>query len=193
MLDYLREGNRRFVNNQPLAKDYYQERDQLKNGQNPHAVIVTCSDSRIPVGHIFDEAFGKFFVIRTAGNIIDTIELGSIEFAVGELNTSLLLILGHRKCGAIQVAIDDYPLHSKNLDAIIEKVKPAVTEAKVHHNNYDDVWEDAIKRNVLNQVDYILENSIIVKNLADENKLKIITGIYDIETGVVEFINCTNQ
>lgn len=178
MLDYLREGNRRFVNNEPIAKDYYQERDQLKNGQNPHAVIVTCSDSRIPVGHIFDEAFGKFFVIRTAGNII---------------NTSLLLILGHRKCGAIQVAIDDYPLHSKNLDAIIEKVKPAVIEAKENFDNYDAIWEDAIKRNVLNQVDYILENSIIVKNLADDNKLKIITGIYDIETGVVEFINCTNQ
>lgn len=188
MLDTLKEGNKRFVNNEPLQKDYNQERDQLKFGQNPYAIIVTCSDSRIPVGHIFDESFGKFFVIRTAGNVIDALELGSIEFAVSELKTSLILILGHRHCGAIKFALDDCQPHSANLDAVIDKVKPAVIIAKEKSHSYDDVWEDAIKLNVINQVEYLKNNSQIISDLHSTNKLKIVTGIYDIESGYVDFI-----
>lgn len=188
MLDYLKEGNKRFVNNEPVDKDYFHERDQLKNGQNPYAVIVTCSDSRIPVGHIFDEAFGKFFVIRTAGNIIDRIELASIEFAVNKLKTSLLIILGHRHCGAIEIAIDEEIDKSSYLYEIVKKVKPAVITAQEKFNSYNEIWEEAIKQNVINQIDYIMNNSNIIPDLVSQNKLKIIMGIYEIESGIVEFI-----
>lgn len=188
MIDYLKKGNKRFVYNEPIDKDYIEERDQLRDGQNPYAVIVTCSDSRIPVGHIFDEAFGKFFVIRTAGNVIDRIEIGSIEFAVSKLNTSLLLILGHTKCGAIEVAIDDYVDKSSHLNEIIDKVKPAVLLAKEKYHDHNQIWEEATKQNVLNQIDYILKHSFIISELVAQNKLKIIMGIYDLESGVVDFL-----
>jgi len=188
MLDFLREGNKRFVNNEPYDKDFHHERNQLKSGQKPYAIIVTCSDSRIPVGHIFDESFGKFFVIRTAGNIIDKIELGSIEYAASDLNTSLLLILGHTKCGAIDLAIEDYKVHSINLEEIIKKVKPAVITASEKYDTHLEIWEEAIKQNVLNQVEYVLKNSSIISELVAQKKLNIITGIYDLESGAVEFI-----
>ncbi|HRP02525.1 MAG TPA: carbonic anhydrase [Candidatus Kapabacteria bacterium] len=188
MLNYLKEGNQRFVNNEPRPKDYEDERFQLTQSQSPYVVMVTCSDSRTPAELIFDESLGKFFVIRTAGNVLDKIELGSIEYAVQLLNTPLILIMGHTKCGAVNAALSNNQNTSPNIQAIIDKIEPAISDIKASGNDFNKIWAESIKENILYQIEYAKNNSKIINDLVQSGSLQIVGGIYNIETGKVDFI-----
>ena len=188
-LDNLVEGNKRFISNKINEKDFENERSALVQGQSPYVIVVACSDSRVAPEYIFDEELGKIFVIRTAGNVLDKIELGSIEYAAEHLHSPLLLILGHTSCGAVKAAMEPEDVHSINLESIINKIEPAVKKAKSTHKDKEDAYDAAIKQNVLEQIIFAEKNSKIIKELVEEHKLTIIGGIYDIKSGEVEFID----
>ena len=140
-------GNRRFVAGRPQARDLVSLRQKLVSGQSPKAIILSCSDSRVGPELIFDQSLGDIFVVRTAGNVADAIALGSIEYAVEHLHSPLLVVLGHQKCGAVNAACSGEKMPSSNLDAIVEKIRPAVNQAKTYAKA-DDLVESAIKENV---------------------------------------------
>lgn len=182
-LQKLVEGNERFVkedySNQHIDKDY---RKELTKGQNPFAIVVTCSDSRVAPELLFDQGLGDIFVIRTAGEVVDKLELGSIEYAVEHLGVNLVIVLGHESCGAVGAVIKggDIP---KNISYIADEIKPAVDKAKTQKGNLE---ENAIKNNVDLIVNKIKKNSEIIEESKD---CKIIGGVYSITTGKVEFFN----
>jgi len=188
LINNLKEGNKRFVNNKTLDKDFPMERAILSKGQNPYAIVVACSDSRVPPEYIFDEQLGKLFVVRTAGNVLDKVELGSIEYAAEHLHTPILLILGHTSCGAIAATMEGGEIHSPNLESVVSKIEPAVSKAKKNHKDEHEAMDEAIKENVLNQIHYAEKNSKVLKELIESKKLKVVGAIYDIKSGVVEFI-----
>lgn len=147
-----------------------------EEGQNPYAVIVTCSDSRVPAEYIFSAGIGELFVIRTAGHVIGDFELGSIEYGVKYLGAKIVMVLGHNHCGAVQAAMGS---HGKGyVQKILDEIIPVIT-------GEEDV-EKCEKLNIENSVSKIMESDMI-KDLVDASKVKIISGKYDIETGVVEF------
>lgn len=182
-LQKLVEGNERFVkedySNQHIDKDY---RKELTKGQNPFAIVVTCSDSRVAPELLFDQGLGDIFVIRTAGEVVDKLELGSIEYAVEHLGVNLVIVLGHESCGAVGAVIKggDIP---KNISYIADEIKPAVDKAKTQKGNLE---ENAIKNNVDLIVNKIEKNSEIIEESKD---CKVIGGVYSITTGKVEFFN----
>ena len=145
--DSLMAGNRRFVAGKPQARDLASLRHKLASGQSPKAIILSCSDSRVGPELIFDQSLGDLFVVRTAGNVADAVALGSIEYAVDHLHSTVLVVLGHQKCGAVNAACSGEKMPSPNLDAIVEKIRPAVNQAKTYAKP-DDLVESAIKENV---------------------------------------------
>ncbi|MGV8906921.1 MAG: carbonic anhydrase [Acetobacterium sp.] len=147
-----------------------------QEGQKPYAVIVTCSDSRVPAEYIFSAGIGELFVIRTAGHVIGNFELGSIEYGVKYLGAKVVLVLGHNHCGAVQAAMGS---HGKGyVQKILDEIIPVIT-------GEEDV-EKCEKLNIENSVSKIM-GSDMIKQLVDESKVKVISGKYDIETGVVNF------
>lgn len=147
-----------------------------ENGQNPYAVVITCSDSRVPPEHIFSAGIGDLFVIRTAGNVIGDFELGSIEYAVGHLGTAVVLILGHNHCGAVAAAMEGHG--GGHTQKILDEIMPAISGEK-----------DAGKCENLNIEHGFcrINESELIRDLINKGQVKVISGKYDIETGVVEF------
>ena len=128
--DSLMAGNARFVAGKPEARALVSLRQKLASGQSPKAIILACSDSRVGPELVFDQSLGDIFVVRTAGNVADAVGLGSIEYAVDHLHSPLLVVLGHQKCGAVSAACSGEKMPSRNLDAIVERINPAVSQAK---------------------------------------------------------------
>jgi len=127
----LLEGNKRFIEGKPAAKDCSAERrDELTKGQHPVATILSCSDSRVPPEVVFDQALGDIFIVRVAGNVIEPTVLGSIEYGVEHLHTPLLIILGHESCGAVKATLESEGKLEGNIGAILKKIRPAVEAAK---------------------------------------------------------------
>jgi len=171
-LQLLKYGNKRYVENKTIARDTNNmDRTFLKDGQKPFAVILTCSDSRVPPEIYFDQKLGDIFVIRNAGDIADSTALGSIEYAVGYLNVPLVCVIGHSKCGAVTAAFcgGEAPV---NLQSIINAIKANISKSA-------DV-ADAIHDNINGMVEIIKQNSIIA-----DNNTTVAGAYYDIETGVV--------
>lgn len=184
----LMAGNRRFVAGKPQARDLVSLRQKLASGQSPKAIILSCSDSRVGPELIFDQSLGDIFVVRTAGNVADAVALGSIEYAVDHLHSPLLVVLGHQKCGAVNAACSGEKMPSPNLDAIVEKINPAVAQAKSYAHG-DDLVELAIKENVHQSAKDILANSEIIRNAVKSGKLNVIEAEYELETGRVTQLN----
>jgi len=175
-LRYLKEGNKRYLAGEGIQRDTYAEaREILKDGQKPFAVIVTCSDSRVAPEIYFDQRLGDIFVIRNAGNIADATALGSIEFAVGHLKAPLVVVVGHSACGAVAGALAEGAEFSKNLQAVINKIKPGV-------ENIEDL-DDAILANIKHVAEQIETNKVVV-----EMGATVLRAHYDITTGKVSFI-----
>ncbi len=147
-----------------------------KNGQNPYAVVVTCSDSRVPPEHIFAAGIGELFVIRTAGNVIGDFELGSIEYAVGHLGTPVVLVLGHNHCGAVAAAMEGHG--TGNIKKVLDEIMPVISGEK-------DV--DKCENLNIEHSFYRISESEMVRDLIRKGEVKLISGKYDIETGGVEF------
>ena len=169
---YLKDGNKRYLENKTITRNTNaQDREILKDGQKPFAIIVTCSDSRVSPEIYFDQKLGDIFVIRNAGNIADTATLGSIEYAVEHLKVPLIVVVGHSRCGAVTGALNggEYP---ENLQTIINAISPAIKNSKT--------LEDAVHANIDYVVNRIRENKI-VKRLG----AAVIGACYNIESGEV--------
>ena len=188
-LQKLVDGNKRFVSGTLSQKDLGDaKRKELAKGQKPFATVLTCSDSRVPPELLFDQGLGDVFVVRVAGNVVDPIALGSIEYAAEHLGSPLLLILGHSKCGAVKATLEAKGKPEGNIGAIIKKIIPAADAVKKKGGTQDEILETAIKQNIKNVYADIMKNSKIVPHLVEEGKLMIAAGEYDITTGKVEMI-----
>lgn len=185
-LQKLMDGNKRFVEGKLSQKDYAAEIKELTKGQHPYAIILSCSDSRVPPEIIFDESIGKLFVIRVAGNVLDEVALGSIEYAAEHLHTKLLMILGHENCGAVKATIEGGEV-TPNIEEIVKKISPAVEKAKKHHSE-NEVLHCSIKENVYNQLEASVKSSKLLKELEEKGELKIVGAIYDLNTGKVNLL-----
>jgi carbonic anhydrase len=182
--DSLMAGNSRFVAGKPQVRALVSLRHKLASGQSPQAIILSCSDSRVGPELVFDQSLGDIFVVRTAGNIADAVALGSIEYAVDHLHSPLLVVFGHQKCGAVNAACSGEKMPSANLDAIVEKINPAVTQAK-SYAKADDLLESAIKENVHQSAKDVVANSEIIRNAVKSGKLTVIEAEYELDTGKV--------
>ena len=196
-LQRLREGNLRFSNNlrAPDAIASHAKRAELTAGQEPFAVILGCSDSRVPAEMVFDQGLGDLFVIRVAGNIVAPSQIGSVEFAVSQFGTRLVVVLGHSQCGAIVATIDELAKGngspSKNISSIVDRVKPAVeslmsTELK---NKPEELVNAAVCANVRASANHLRHGSEIIENLIENDGLLIVGAEYCLESGVVDFFD----
>lgn len=189
-LDKLKTGNERFVNGHPIHPDETLDRiRELKKGQDPFAVLVSCSDSRIPPEIIFDQGLGDVFSIRTAGNVVGDYELGSIEYAVEHLHCKLIVVLGHENCGAIQAYAtsgnEKHPDHIQSLvDYIAAEVEEKIIPASLRSN-----MDTLVRANILHVANLLRSSSPVLKPLADKNEIKIIGAYYDLDSGKVLFDN----
>jgi len=178
----LMDGNARYVSGKTTHPNQTaKSRTETAKGQKPFAVIVTCSDSRVPPEIIFDQGIGDLFVIRIAGNIVDDNALGSIEYAAEHLGVKLVVVLGHEKCGAVDATVKggEAPGH---IASLVNSIKPAVEKAKKEKG---DVLENSIKNNALAVTEKIITSKPILMNLVKEGKLKVITARYDLDDGKV--------
>ena len=190
--DDLMAGNGRFVAGKPRSYELVPLRRKLASGQSPNVIILSCSDSRVSPEVIFDQSLGDLFVVRTAGNIADPVALGSIEYAVDHIHSPLLVVLGHTKCGAVTAACSGEKMPSPNLDAIVTKISPAVTQAKSYAKP-NDLIEAAIKDNVHQSAKDVQANSEIVRDAVKSGKLKVVEAEYQLDTGEVVRLNSSKS
>ena len=180
----LKNGNKRFTDGKLENTDYKEQIEKTKAEQHPMAIILSCIDYRVPPEIIFDQGFGNIFVSRIAGNVEDANVLGGMEYATKIIESKLIVVMGHNKCGAVKGAIDDAELG--NLTQLVEQIKPAITGDK---SNPDKMLDETARNNVKLTIDKILKNSQVIAGLVKEGKVKIVGAYYDISTGKVEFFN----
>ena len=194
-LQLLREGNRRFANDDVDRKALAKRTHQVSaaDGQDPIAIVLACSDSRVPTELIFDRGIGDLFVIRVAGNIVAPSQIGSIEYAVQQFKTQLVVVLGHTDCGAVIATLNELALkdshRSPNLRAIVDRIRPAV-ETILAESKDDDVIGvvgDAVRANVRASVGQLRHGSLILEKLIDDGELQIVGAEYCLDKGIVEF------
>ncbi len=183
-LKYLESGNSRFVSGQISKKDLKSEIKNLQNGQSPYAVILSCSDSRVPPELVFDESLGKLFIIRLAGNVATPEAIGSIEYAVEHLGSQLVVVMGHSKCGAVTAAVNGGEM-TPNIEKLIHYIEPAVKEAKTMRE-VPDLISECIDINVKLQAKNLMKNSRLLEEKVASGELKIVGGVYDLATGKVK-------
>jgi carbonic anhydrase len=193
----LLEGNRRFAAGEANSNNLSTEerRNQLLEGQAPSAVILGCSDSRAPAEIIFDQGLGELFVIRVAGNVVAPSGIGSIEYAVEQCGTRLIVVLGHSGCGAVQATVDELqrPQESRspNLQSIVDRISPSV-QPLLDADVTDDpmsLINHAVRANVRASVRALKRGSPIIERWIDEDYLFVVGANYSLETGLVEFFD----
>ncbi|GIM27686.1 carbonic anhydrase [Clostridium polyendosporum] len=189
------EGNKRYVSGKLANKDIsLKVLSQLyTNGQYPFAAILTCSDSRVSPELIFDVGLGDIFVVRNAGNVVDSIVSGSIEYAVQLLNVPLVIVLGHDKCGAVKAAVDGGEV-SPNIKAVTSNIDPVVKYVKANYKNIkgEEIASKVEDENILYSVNKLLENSVI-KELKSNGNVDVIPVKYSMATGEVTFLEIFND
>lgn len=193
----LKEGNQRFVTGVRSVDTIVKQmqRADFVEGQAPFAVILGCSDSRVPAEIVFDQGLGDLFVIRVAGNIVAPSQVGSVEFAVEQFGTPLVVVLGHTMCGAVRATIDELEKPSTetsfNLLSIVNRIRPTVeplfqTELK---NDAEKLMAVSIRANILAAVNHLRHGSQILEQLVNRGQLEIVGAEYSLETGEVLFID----
>ncbi|MDH5454602.1 MAG: carbonic anhydrase [Gammaproteobacteria bacterium] len=188
-LQRLRDGNRRFVAGASSINDALSaaRRAELVDGQNPFAVILACSDSRVPVELVFDQGLGDLFVIRVAGNIVAPSQVGSVEFAAANLGAKLVVVLGHSNCGAVDATLKELAqeeaTRSPNLRSIVDRIRPALEALD------NPSLQDAVVANVHRSVDRLRHGSTILEELVGSGELTIVGAEYTLESGVVTFLD----
>jgi len=191
-LKKLLDGNRSYVSNQMTIKESVgaATRQALALGQRPYAVILSCSDSRVPPEIIFDKGLGEIFVVRVAGNIPDPIVIGSIEYAVEHLGSSLIMVLGHSRCGAVDAAVEATGHEHRNIGAIIKTIAPAVRLAKkeTKGGNKSELVEAAIDFNIKLAAQSLVKQSSVLRSLVNSGKVKIVAAKYDLDDGFVRLL-----
>jgi carbonic anhydrase len=186
---FLVEGNHRFVNNLKTNRDLLQQVNDTRDGQWPFAIVLSCIDSRTSAELIFDQGLGDIFSVRIAGNILNDDILGSMEFATKVVGSKIIVVLGHSKCGAVKGACDNIKMG--NLTTLLNKIQPAVYEEKSvtddRTSKNSEFVEKVASLNVKLTIDRIRNESPIIKAMEDEGTIKIVGGMYDVDSGKVEF------
>ncbi|MCD9184988.1 MAG: carbonic anhydrase [Pyrinomonadaceae bacterium] len=180
-------GNKHFVAGTHTTPKLVSMRQSLVNGQKPKAIILGCADSRVPPELLFDKNLGEIFVVRDAGNIPDPVVLGSIEYAVEHLHANLIVILGHESCGAVAAAVSDEEMPTKNLQAIVDRIKPAF-EGSTACPLGGKSNMDCVKLNIDRSAEEVLKQSPIIKEAVKEG-LTIVKAVYKLDTGEVTRLN----
>jgi carbonic anhydrase len=196
-LDRLREGNLKFATNVrgPDPFPDHDRRAELAAGQQPFAIILGCSDSRVPAEIVFDQGLGDLFVIRVAGNIVAPSQVGSVEFAAARYETRLVVVLGHSQCGAIAATLEELQRptenQSRNLRAIVDRVRPSVEGllATDLRHDIDALVKQAVRANIRASVNHLRHGSEVLEQLIQEDGLRVVGAEYSLQTGVVEFFD----
>jgi carbonic anhydrase len=196
VLDRLIEGNRRFVSGEgvrDLAQEHARRRELVAD-QAPCAIVLGCSDSRVPAEMVFDQGLGDLFVIRVAGNIVAPSQVGSIEFAAARLGVRLVVVLGHTQCGAVQAALEELERPSGNrspnlgfiVNSILPNVEPLCSGGSLDH---DTLVRRAVRENIRAAADHLRDGSQLLEQLIRDSGLLVVGAEYALETGVVEFFD----
>jgi carbonic anhydrase len=194
-LDRLRDGNQRFVSNLSSLEsvDHHSRRADLVAGQQPFAIILGCSDSRVPAELVFDQGLGDLFVIRVAGNVVAPSQIGSVEFAAERFGTRLVVVLGHTGCGAVAATLEELQRpttnQSRNLLSIVDRIRPAVEGLLVTDLRADTVAlaREAVRANVRMAANQLRHGSSVLEQLIAREQLVVVGAEYALETGVVQF------
>ncbi len=188
----LLEGNKRYVAGGLTAQGLCtaERRAQLAKGQKPYAIVLSCSDSRVPPEIVFDKAAGELFVVRVAGNVADPVVLGSVEYAAEHIGTPLVVVLGHERCGAVQATVDALKARKKaegNIGALVAAVSPSAKKALAagKGKKAEEVVEDAVVLNTKAVKEGLTKRSPVLSELVKEGKLKIVGARYDLDDGTV--------
>jgi carbonic anhydrase len=187
-LERLKEGNQRYVEGVARRHDFRHEREALAGGQNPYAAVLSCADSRIAPEYAFDSGRGDLFVCRVAGNFANDDTIASLEYAVAVLNTPLILVLGHDACGAIDSTIKslkDNTTLPGHLPSLVTALAPAVKAAS---GKGGDALADAIRQNVIDNVAKLKSAAPILNAAVEQNKLRVVGGIYRLTSGKVDLV-----
>jgi carbonic anhydrase len=191
-LDKLLAGNRNFVANRLaiMESNWPAVRRELAAGQKPYAIILSCSDSRVPPEIIFDKGLGEIFVVRVAGNIPDPIVLGSIEYAAEHFGSPLIVVLGHKRCGAVSAAVDAEGRPGGNIGAIIKTIAPAVKQARKDSPGAtkSELVEPAIDNNIKLVAKSLVKQSPVIRSFVNEGKIRIVGAKYDLDDGTVKVL-----
>ena len=195
-LDALRAGNRRFVSAlQAEGEAHRSRRHELPATQEPLAIILGCSDARVPAEIVFDQGLGDLFVIRVAGNIVAPSQVGSVEFAAEAFGTRLVVVLGHSSCGAIHATLQQlarpWREQSRNLSSIVNRIRPAVEGLLERAAGRDphSLEREAVRANIRMSADHLRHGSEVLEQLIEKDGLWVVGAEYSLETGVVEFFD----
>jgi carbonic anhydrase len=195
-LERLREGNRRFASSLSASDEtpLHVRRAELVQGQEPFAIVLGCSDSRVPAEIVFDQGLGDLFVIRVAGNIVAPSQIGSVEFAAARFGTRLVVVLGHSSCGAVVATLEELQgtpqSQSRNLRSIVNRVRPAVESVleSFKPGGSQSLLDLAVRANIRAATNQLRHGSALLEQLVDEDGLLIVGAEYSLETGIVDFL-----
>jgi carbonic anhydrase len=190
----LREGNRRFVSELGSTGASTARRRELPAGQEPLAIILGCSDARVPAEIVFDQGLGDLFVIRVAGNIVAPSQVGSVEFAAEAFHTRLVVVLGHSNCGAVHATLQQlkrpWQEQSRNLRSIVDRIRPAVLGLlEGPQRDAQELERLAVRANIRMATDHLRHGSSVLEQLIREDGLLVVGAEYSLETGVVDFFD----
>ena len=192
----LREGNARFASGiRSLDAAFDQSRRAaLAAAQNPFAIVLGCSDSRVPAELVFDQGLGDLFVIRVAGNIVAPSQVGSVEFAAERFGTSLVVVLGHTQCGAVLATLEQARSRtpqSPNIRSIVDRIRPSLETLLAVDSGYDDdqLMRHAVRANVRASADHLRHGSALLEQLIQDGRLAVVGAEYSLETGEVDFFD----
>jgi carbonic anhydrase len=185
----LTRGNQRFVAGKPTTRALSALRQSLSTAQHPKAIVLSCSDSRVPPEIIFDQSLGDLFVVRAAGNVADALGVGSIEYALDKLGSHVLVVLGHTRCGAVTAACTGERMPTPNLQAVVDKISPAVAAVGDTKANSAGTLEAVTQENVRRSAAAVLSQSELLRRAQEEGKLTVIEAEYALDTGEVVRLN----
>jgi len=196
-LQRLQEGNLRFASNVRGADGFLSQtqRAALAAGQQPFAIILGCSDSRVPAEIVFDQGLGDLFVIRVAGNIVAPSQVGSVEFAAARYDTRLVVVLGHSQCGAVVATLEELRRptenQSRNLRAIVDRIRPSVEGLLATHlkEDVEELVTQGVRANIRASVNHLRHGSEVLEQLIENEGLRVVGAEYSLETAVVEFFD----
>jgi carbonic anhydrase len=178
----LAAGNHRFASGKPQRRDLVARRKQLTTTQSPHVAVLSCADSRVPPEMIFDQGVGDLFVVRSAGESADPLSVGSLEYAIEHLGTTVVVVMGHQRCGAVTAACSGEKAESRNLEAV---VMPIVASCEKIDKNKPDSFDLAVRDHIHSVAQELLARSEMVKKAVEEGKLTIVEAYYSLDTGEV--------
>ena len=195
-LERLKEGNKRFVQGVRSLEALlsHTRRAELANEQSPLAIVLGCSDSRVPAEVVFDQGLGDLFVIRVAGNIVAPSQVGSVEFAASRFGTRLVVVLGHTQCGAILATLEEARSRttpSPNLQSIVDRIRPSVDTLLATGLPFDSeaLVRQAVRANVRASADHLRHGSVLLERLIRDGNLLVVGAEYSLESGEVEFFD----